>query len=337
MRRSHSASQVSISRIDDVSKSSIESMNYGCSICTDVMLFPCTLGCGHSFCYRCLKNMHKHVHNQRCDSDADSEDDSEDEVPQVPQNSVDSYRNAFFDDQCFKAVVGGSASNKFTSKLLMDKTKLLSHILNDSVFCDNCPNLKCPTCRVSVKVMPKPNILLHEALKHLLHDVYESRIQEYLANYCDDFILEQYEQSDRYKTIKMLVTESIGAIQQAVKFSDLMDSFGAYGTEEIVWCLNKLMKGNTFIIVKDLIISHDNYSSDFNKLLSDQRVTSDDINYLITSHPSFSLGNDSNVLITNLKKQFKGVRLGPLKMMDNEVLLNQGMRQCIVENNLLNW
>jgi hypothetical protein len=187
--------------------------------------------------------------------------------------------------------------------------------------------------------MPKPNILLHEALKQLFGDVYEERIQEYLSNYCDEFILEQYEQSDRYKTIKMLVTESIQSIEQAVSFSNLMDSFSAYGDEEIVWGLNKLGKGGTFIIVKDVIISHDHYSSDFNKMLSSQRVTSDDINYLIVSHPNFSLGGGrhSNALTESLKKRFKGIRTGPLAMIDNEVMLNQAMRQCIVTNNLLNW
>lgn len=323
-----------------------DNLNYQCSICKDVLLFPCTLGCGHSFCYRCLKDLHNHIHGVRIIGEPSDESypDSDSEVDEEPaprqlrcQSTASSYRDAFFNNQCFKSVVGKGTFNHFSSNLLMDKDKLLSHILNDSVFCDNCPKLQCPTCRLAVKVLPKPNILLHELLKNTLGELYEIRTYEYLTLYCEDVILEKYEQSERFKTIKMLVSESIRGIEQAVTFGNLMASFSAYGPEEIVWCLYKLSKGNTFVIVKDIIISHEYYSSDFEILLRDQKVTSDDINYLIVSHPSFSLAGRSPSLVSALKKRFKGVRTGILSLMDDEIALNEAMRKCIIANNLLEW
>lgn len=361
MRRSRSEGYINVSTsttptttITTSTKTNIDNFNPLCSICKDVLLFPCTLGCGHSFCYRCLKDMHSHVHGgqQHYESESASESESESASSesesdiftltsqQLNRNSSNTYRDAFFDEQCFKSVVGsGNTFNNFSSSLLLDTNKLLRHILHDSVFCDNCPALKCPTCRLNVKVLPKPNILLHETLKKLLGDVYEMRIHEYLSTYCEDFILEQYEQSERFKTITLLVSESIQSIQQATSFNNLMGAFSAYGPEEIVWCLNKLGKGGTFIIVKDIIVSNAHYSSDFNKLLESQKVTSDDINYLMVSHPNFSLGDGGQTptLMRSLKKRFKGVRTGALALMDNEDKLNEAMRQCIITNDLLEW
>lgn len=354
MKRSFSQPSLKVKRDDDKSSleksvSYIEQLNPQCSICQNILLFPCTLGCGHSFCYRCLKDLHKHVHADG--NHYESSDDSGDEHENQEQNHEDgnvkrtavnrgqAYKNTFFDDQCFRSVIGGKFKSNFSSELLLNKSQLLTHILQDSIFCDNCPGLKCPTCRLKVKVLPKPNILLHESLKQLLGQLYDSRVEDYLSSYSQDFMLEQYEQSDRFKTIKMLVSESIGAIQQAVTFSNLMDSFSAYDEVEIVWCLSKLLKENTFIIVKDIIISNSYYSSDFNKLLTAQKLTSDDINYLIVSHPHFSLGygDHTQQLIQNLKKRFKGGKSGVLGLLDDEETLHQSIRECIANNNLLNW
>jgi len=318
----------------------VTQLNPQCTICHDVLLFPCTLGCGHSFCYRCLKNLHKHVH-RNYDNNSESDEEPENGNVTQPLDLTQTYRNSFFDEQCFKTIVGGKLKQNFSSKLFLDKERLLTHILQDSIFCRECPGLKCPTCRLNVKVMPKPNILLHESLKQLLGQYYEDRVEEYLETYSQDFIIERYEQSDRFKTIKMLVSESIGAIEQAVSFSILMDSFNSYADIEIVWCLSKLLKDNMFVIVRDFIISNSHYSSDVSKLLNTGNLTNEDIMYLIVYHPNFSLGNGTTSavnLTNNIKNKFKNVKKsGILDLIDNEEKMDEALRECIITNNLLNW
>lgn len=310
------------------SKQFLDDINAQCSICTDLLLFPCTLGCGHSFCYNCLKNLYKH----------NNSDDEEDE--EVEKKSK-TYKESFYNNECFKATLGKDfkSSSKFNSKLLMNQDKLITHILNDSIYSSNCNGLKCPTCRENIQVLPKPNILLHKTLSSIFGELYEVRIQEYLSNYCEDFMLEQYERSERYKIIKELVSESIDSIEQAVSFDCLMESFNSYGPEEIVFCLSKLIKDQTFVAVKNMIISYNNYSIEFSNLLSSGQLTDNDINYLILSHPSFSVGNSANAdkLKGKLLKRIKNTRTGILSLLDNENELKKTMRQFIVTHNLLDW
>ena len=339
MHRSLSLTDVKTTLKEDKSKIS-EHLFVDCSICQDILLFPCTLSCGHNFCYKCLKQMYNYNNNRLpnydSDSDSDQDSDSDSDSGDAHKNrDTSTYRKSFYDNQCFESVLSGKAGNKFSSDLMMDKDKLLSHILNDSIFEENCRSFQCPTCRQQINIIPKPNILLHESLKQILGDVYEQRMLDYLSTFCEDFIIEEYEKSERYKTIKMLVEESIQSIQQAVSFNDLMASFSAYSPIEIVWCLYKSIQNRTFVIVNDLIISYNHYSTDFEKLLRDDRVSNRDINFLIVSHPKFSL--TAPQLEDTLKKQFRGKKTGELSLMDDETALTEAMRQCVTANNLLNW
>lgn len=342
MKRSRSLGN--LKKIDNVAKTYLSAVDAQCPICKDILLFPCTLGCGHNFCYQCLKQLHSHIHNNAAQDDSSDDDDGD--IPHVgdilhvvsppPYDNLGTSNNIFYNRNCFNSVMLGKTQTKFMSELVLNKDKLQSHILRDCVFCDNCPDLTCPTCRLNVKVLPKPNIMMHENLKTMLGPIYENRMNDYLIDYSATFILKQYEKSQRYTTIKMLLQESIQAIEQAITFTNFMEAFSAYGPEEIVWCLNKLKEEKMFLIVKDLIISRDHYSSDFNKLLLDNLLASEDINYLLMHHPDLKLGNSNHdtKLIADLKKRFKGTRKGILKLLDDKELLDETMRKFLINNDM---
>lgn len=363
MRKSNSLNNIGdLLDVDDVhdvhdvrdqksDKDLLSSLNPICNICKEILLFPSTLGCGHNFCHSCLKDYHNHCHrgNNRNNSNNRNVYDDEGESDSSDSQDSEEYRTVIVPSTVSTDTdtdTGGAAFATYNdfrtsnlelgtnsdSKFILDRDEILSTIFRESVFCDNCPNLSCPTCRLNVKVLPTPNILLHETLKNILGDVYLCRMDAFLQEYSEKYVIESYEKSERFKTIMMLVRESLSAIEQAVKFDMLMQSFSAYGEEEIIWCLHKLLSENAFVVVKDFIISHNHYSSDFLKALREIDMPHEDIIYLIVWHPKFTVGNDS--LKNALKKKFKPRGEGSLALLNNKKTLEDTFKRFIIANKL---
>lgn len=113
---------------------------------------------------------------------------------------------------------------------------------------------------------------MHQILSNMFSEKYNNRINEYITEKCKIDIIERYEKSSRFCTLNVFIKESIESIQEAISFSALMDSCGAYAKEEVLWCLHKMKQEHGFIISGDLLISKKNYTKDFMKLLGKKKL-----------------------------------------------------------------
>lgn len=256
------------------------SQHMSCSICRGELMLPCTLSCGHSFCFPCMKMMHSVQHpdyvnpNEReDDSSGDIEDGSS--IPSVlslPNSEEDSLEADFIEnvhtlktdklEETNTTEKGIQQISKIFENRENNINELLSDILGgnvqelDWVECDDC-QYACPNCRIESWPFPSLNRTLHDLLFRIDTVNYSKRVEKYIDSFYSTRIVYKYEQSFRFKSLRDMIKALIeNSNQSGISYKTILLDFADYDRQEVLWAVYSVWKKykSVIIIVNDVIL-----------------------------------------------------------------------------------